>query len=111
MSVSAKCKLCGYVPEYIYIIDHLLSGCSSIAATVYKQRHDSVAKISFNLVVPWNHVSQITHVELLWDFNVYADHVLLAIARHPNIMVVNNKKVFVQIINIAVTADCNIINK
>ena len=26
-------------------VDHLLSGCLSIATTVYKQRHDCVAKI------------------------------------------------------------------
>ena len=42
MLVPATFRLCGDAPEYI---DHLLSGCLSIAATMYKQRHDSVAKI------------------------------------------------------------------
>ena len=61
-----------YVPEYI---DHLLSGCLSIAATMYKQRHDSVAKIihwslsrQFGLVVPtyyWNHIIGIMFLSLL----------------------------------------------
>ena len=49
-------------PEYV---DHLLSSCTPLAATVYKQRHDKVASIvhwsllkRYNLPVPpnyWNH--------------------------------------------------------
>ena len=42
MSIPATCRLYGDTPEYI---DHLLNGCLSIAAMLYKQRHDAVAKI------------------------------------------------------------------
>ena len=120
MSVPVTCRLCGDAPEYI---DHLLSGCSSIAATMYKQRHDSVAKIihwalsrQFDLAVPthyWNHVQQSvsenSRVKLLWDFNVYTDHVLSA--RRPDVVVMNKEEASVQIIDIAVPADCNITSK
>ena len=33
---------CGAVPEYV---DHLLSGCTTLAATMYKQRHDRITSI------------------------------------------------------------------
>jgi len=36
------CKICGKVPEYV---DHILSSCAPVAATMYKQRHDRVASI------------------------------------------------------------------
>ena len=62
MSVSANCRVCGMVPEYV---DQLLSRCISLAATVYKQRRDIVACIvhwsllkHYTLPVPpnyWNH--------------------------------------------------------
>ena len=124
MSVPVTCRLCGDAPEYI---DHLLSGCSSIAATMYKQRHDSVAKIihwalsrqfgpSFGLVVSthyWNYVSKSvsdnSRVKLLWDFNVYTDYVLSA--QCPNIVVMNTKEASAQIIDVAVPVDCNVTSK
>jgi len=36
LSVSVSCRVCGLVPEYF---NHLLSSCTSLAATMYKQRH------------------------------------------------------------------------
>ena len=42
MSVPLNCRVCGMVSEYV---DHLLSGCILLAATVYKQRHDRIARI------------------------------------------------------------------
>ena len=120
MSVPATCRLCGDAPEYI---DHLLSVCLSIVATMYKQRHDSVAKIihwalskQFGLVVPthyWNHVpqsvSENSHGKLSRDFNVYTDHVLSA--RRPDIVVMNKKETSAQIIDVAIPADCDVTSK
>ena len=42
MPMSVNCRVCGMAPEYV---DHLLSSCTPLAATVYKQRHDRVASI------------------------------------------------------------------
>ena len=42
MPVSVNCGVCGMAPEYV---DHLLSSCTLLVATVYKQRHDRVASI------------------------------------------------------------------
>ena len=42
LSVPLNCKVCGDAPEYV---DHLLSSCTPLAATMYKQRHDRVASI------------------------------------------------------------------
>ena len=77
------------VPEYV---DHLLSGCTPLAATLYKQRHDRLANIvhwnilkRFNQPVShnyWYHapsaVVESPKVKVLWDFNIYTDHVLAA---------------------------------
>jgi len=79
--VSVNCRLCGTVPEYV---DHLLSSYTPLAATMYKQRHDTVASIvhwsllkRYNLSVPpnyWNHTPAASYcdspdVKVLWDFN------------------------------------------
>ena len=42
MSVPLNCRVCGVMPEYV---DHLLSSCILLAATMYKQRHDRIANI------------------------------------------------------------------
>ena len=42
MSVPLNCGVYGMVPEYV---DYLLSGCTPLAATMYKQRHDRIANI------------------------------------------------------------------
>ena len=57
LSVPVNCRVCGLVPEYV---DHLLSGCTPLAATMYKQSHDKIAKLvhwcflkCFNLIIIW----------------------------------------------------------
>ena len=56
-------RVCGLVPEYV---DHLLSICTPLAATMYKQRHDRIARIvqwsllkHFNLSVACNYRNHI----------------------------------------------------
>ena len=39
---TSVCRLCG---EQTETIEHIISGCQFLAATQYKSRHDSVAKI------------------------------------------------------------------
>ena len=54
-------------------------------------------------------VSENSHVKLLWDFNVNTDHVLSA--WRPDIVVVNKEVNSVQIIDVAVPADCIVSSK
>ena len=82
--VSANCRVCGMVPEYV---DHLLSSCTPLVATVYKQKHDRVASIvhwsllkCYNLSVPsdyWDHTTAAAvnspDVKVLWSFNIFTD--------------------------------------
>ena len=42
LAVPSNCRVCGEVPEYV---DHLLSSCTPLAATMYMQRHDRIGKI------------------------------------------------------------------
>ena len=120
MSVPLNCRVCGMVPEYV---DHLLSGCTPLAANLYKQRHDRLANIvqwsvlkRFNQPVLhnfWDHapsaVVESPKVKVLWDFNIYTDHVLAA--RHPDIVVTDIHQKVVQIIDIVVPSDCNLLYK
>ena len=61
----------------------------------------------------WNHepqsVSENSQVKLLWDFNIYTDHVLSA--RQPDIVAVDKINNFVEIIDISVPTDCNVTAK
>ena len=45
-------------------------------------------------------------VKVLWDFNIYTDHVLTA--RRPDIVVIDKHQKVVQTVDIAVPSDCNV---
>ena len=120
MSVPLNCRVCGMVPEYV---DRLLSGCTLLAATLYKQRHNRLANIvhwsilkCFNQPVShnyWDHapsaVVESPKVKVLWDFNIYTDHVLAA--QCPDIVVIDKHQKVVQTVDIAVPSDCNVTTK
>ena len=87
LSVFVSYRVCGMVAEYV---DHLLSSCTPLAATTYKQRDDRITRIvhwsllkCFRLSVScnyWDHIPtavlESSDVKLLWDFNIYTDHIL-----------------------------------
>ena len=89
MCLPLNHRVCGTMPEYV---EHLLSGCTPLTATMYKQRHDRIARIvHWNLLKHFNkHVSceywkyvpsavvDSSEVKVLWNFNIYTDHVLSA---------------------------------
>ena len=103
LSVPVSCRVCGMVPEYV---DHLLSSCTPLGATMYKQRHDRIVSIvhwgllkCFHQSVSrtyWDHIPtavvENSDVKILWDFNIYTDHFLAA--RHPDIVVID--KIYVR---------------
>jgi len=98
LAVPLHCRVCGEVPEYV---DHLLSGCTPLVATMYLQRHNRVGKIihwgifkCFNFLVScnyWDHVPaavvENNDMKVLWDFNLFTDH--LVTARHPDIVMID----------------------
>ena len=70
----------------------------------------------FNLSVScnyWDHIPsavvESSDVKLLWDFNIYTDHILAA--RHPDIVVIDKLQNVVQIVDVAVPSDCNVTMK
>ena len=111
---SSLCRLC---KERTETVEHLISGCKTLAAGEYKERHDSVAKnIHWHLCEKhgmqstekwWDHspqpVTENDQVKILWDFNVYTDRKITA--RRPDIIVINKTEKKVQLIDIAVPAD------
>ena len=87
MSAPLNCRVCSMMPEYV---EHLLSGSTPLTATMYKQKHDRIDRIvHWNLLKHFNkHVSceywkyvpsavvDSSEVKVLWNFNIYTDHVL-----------------------------------
>jgi len=120
MAVPLNCRVCGAVPEYV---DHLLSSCTPLAPTMYMQRHNRIGKIihwsilkRFNSAVSrnyWDHdpvaVVENQEMKVLWDFNIYTDHLLTA--RRPDIVVIDKLQKTVQIVDVSVPSDCNVAQK
>jgi Reverse transcriptase (RNA-dependent DNA polymerase) len=119
-NVNPKCRLCGEKDE---TVEHLVSACSKLAQTEYKARHDKVAALlhwrlckKFDIPVEkdwYRHKTQSVvenpYVKILWDFSMQTDKVIQA--RRPDIVVLDKVKGSVQIIDIAVPADRNVIQK
>jgi hypothetical protein len=111
---SPLCRMC---KESIETVDHIVSGCSKLAQQEYKARHDRVAtavhwslmkKFGFEHSERWyNHRAETVYenesVKILWDMNLYTDHVIEA--RRPDIVVVNKQEKTCQVIDIAVPLD------
>ena len=102
-SDNSKCRLCGDREE---TVDHLVSSCSKIAQTDYKERHNKVAQmLHWNLCqkygIPsannwWEHkadkVLQNDQVKILWDFKIQTDKHLSH--NIPDITVVEKAQTF-----------------
>jgi len=48
-------------------------------------------------------------MKVLWDFNIYTDHLLTA--RRPDIVVIDKLQKTVQIVDVSVPSDCNVAQK
>ena len=119
-SSNPQCRLCGTQAE---TVEHLISGCSQLAGTQYLARHDNVAKYIHWLLCGkydiqrehnwWKHspVSVVENecVKILWDFNVYVDHMISA--RRPDIIVIDKAALVVKLIDVSIPADKNISTK
>ena len=102
-------------------VDHLVSSCSKIAQTDYKERHNKVASMlhwylcrKYNLPTAdkwWEHkvnkVLQKEDVKILWDFSIQTDKHLAH--NIPDITVVEKKQAW--IIDVAIPGDGRIEEK
>ena len=114
---ESKCRMCGKADE---TVNHLLSECSKMAQREYKRRHDWLGKrvhweichrLQFQTKEHWyEHVPETVlennEFKLLWDFNIQTDHVIEA--RRPDLVIVNKKERFCQIIDFAVPFDSRV---
>jgi hypothetical protein len=115
---DSKCRLCKDKEE---TVDHLISACSKIAQTDYKERHNKVASmLHWNLCkkyhLPaadkwWEHkiekVLQNNEAKILWDFKIQTDKHLPH--NIPDITVVENKQVW--LVDVAIPGDSRIQQK
>ena len=113
-SFSPQCRLCNSQGE---TVEHLVSGCTQLAGTQYKTRHDNVAKYLHWLLCGkydiqrehywWKHspysVVENNSVKILWDFNIFVDHVISA--RWPDIVVIDKVSSVVTLIDVSIPAD------
>lgn len=117
-TADSKCRLCKEKEE---TVDHLISACSKIAQTDYKDRHNKVAAMihwnlckNYELPVKqnwWEHkperVAEKDGTKILWDFKIQTDKHL----EHntPDIVVVTDKQV--HIIDVAIPGDSRVDQK
>ena len=94
--VDPKCRLCD---ENIETIDHIISGCSKLAATEYVTRHDRIGQehlhwnICCHYEIPhprnWyeHHPQPVTEGDnvTIWDFTIHTDRQINA--NRPDIVV------------------------
>lgn len=117
---SPLCRMCGERDE---TVSHIVSECSKLAQSEYKARHDRVAtavhwclakKHGLQHSDQWyQHIAEPViendRVKLLWDFNVYTDHLIHA--RRPDIVVVDKDTKECLVIDIAVPGDTRVKTK
>ena len=99
IGADPRCRLCTYSEE---TIDHMISGCLTVANTEYLQRHDRIAKfIHWTLckhyeirhTEKWYEhtpepVVEGKNVTMLWDFNVHTDRKIDV--NRPDIIIKNH---------------------
>ena len=114
------CRLCKAKPE---TIDHLISGCESIAATEYLQRHNNIAQYihwnicrtaGMNVAAKWYEhrpepVQENEELSVLWDFTIHTDRKINA--NRPDITVKDRKNQECFLIDVSVPSDRNVAKK
>ena len=118
---SLMCRLCSQKEE---TIQHLLAGCSTLAATSYVSRHNLVARVlhwhlshTFGLpaAISWfsHHpvpVVENSRVKILWDFGM---HTVSPIAcNRPDLTVfIKGDANYILLLEVSCPADVNIVEK
>ena len=116
---SPLCRKCKSAPESV---QHIINGCTPLAQTEYKTRHDRVAcrlhwevckKQGLEHGTKWyEHVPQSCqeneNVKVLWDMTFYTDKRLQH--NRPDISIFDKKKRTWKLIDVAVPYDTNILS-
>ena len=119
-SDSPICRLCGKKDESV---QHITSGCETLAQREYKRRHDNVAKkVHWDICKKnglehrekwYEHAPEgaveIEEIKVLWDINIQCDNLIQA--RRPDLIVIDKKEQKGIIIDIAVPADVRVEEK
>ena len=114
------CRLCHSFDETVY---HILSSCPLLAPTGYLQRHNSVAALIHKQICefydiytcekPWLYnpqpVVSSNNVKILWDVDIRTDRINSA--HRPDIVVHDSLERSVILIDVAIPADVNIVDK
>jgi len=102
-------------------IQHVVGGCSSLAQTEYKRRHDDVARVVHQALAKYHGLIQEEEryyrcrptgvmrdekVRLLWDMPVVTDRTVEA--NRPDILLINHQMKQAQVIDVAVPLDENL---
>ena len=117
---NPKCRLCD---DKLETIDHIVAGCSVLAGTEYKTRHDRIGQylhwtICRHYGVPYAQnwyehnpepVTEGDQVTILWDFPIHTDRTIKA--NRPDIVVKDLNKKKCTLIDMTVPADRNIAPK
>ena len=117
---NPSCRLCDKAVE---TVDHLVAGCSVLAPTEYKARHDRVGQyLHWNICKHYNikteanwyehHPKPVTEgdrVTILWDFPINTDRTIKA--NRPDIVIKDHKNEFCYLIDMSVPSDNNVAAK
>ncbi len=120
LQVDGRCRMCGVTEE---TVSHIISGCSTLAGTDYKERHNKVASYihwtvckEFGVEVPnkgYENVPQpvvnTDECTIMWDKGVFTD--LTISANRPDIIVHNKKDKMCLPIDVAIQVDHNVVEK
>jgi hypothetical protein len=112
-----RCRLCKTKKE---TIDHLIAGCSTIAATEYLERHNKVGRYlhwsickaaGIHVNEKWykhepEPVSENRNICVLWDFTIHTDRTIKA--NRPDIIIKNKTQKTCLLIDVAIPADTNV---
>ena len=111
------CRMCKSKPE---TIDHIVAGCSTIAATEYLERHNQVGRYihwricqTAGITTPdkwYQHepeaVIENDNICILWDFPIHTDRTTRA--NRPDIVIKDKTKKVCQLIDFAIPSDKNV---
>jgi hypothetical protein len=118
--IESRCHLC---KQYEETIDHLISGCPTLAKNEYIIRHDKVCtqlhysiyrKLGIEPAENWySHipkpVTEHEDVTVLWNQGIQMDRAVLA--NRPDIIIKNKKDKTCLLIDVAIPSDKNVIQK
>jgi len=115
-----SCRLCG---SHIETVAHIVSGCSTLAGTLYKKRHDEVGRrlhwclcsqFGFPVVKDWwkhdpRPVEESDQVKILWDFSIITDRTIHA--NRPDLILLLKEKRHDFLVDFSCPFDTNVLGK